>query len=611
MILDISHYQGSIDWDKLAPELDFVILRATVGMAKDNRYIEYSDNCVARGIPFGAYHYLKASNEETALEEAAFFYKTASPQGPLFYVMDTEHDNQTADNSSVIFRAFIGYLRGKGVKKAGVYANRKYPYIKNDLDIVDFVWVPRYGKDTGYPDAENYPPKYPCDLWQYTSKGKAPGVRGYVDMNQLYSDKTLEWFTSEEKEETHMAVMIGSARGDENGKAHGGKAGDQTGREVSTQNWYKHSKGWVLLRPKDPKKAAKIAQAMRAACDNPNIGYDQYQNGTLWNEVKDKGYDPAKASKPCETDCARLVRVCCAYAGIMAKDFYTATEAKYLMDTGEFVKLTASKYVNQEDYLGVGDILVTKTKGHTVVVLSNGSKYDGEAEEAKRELGDRILRDGDYGSDVQELQARLKAAGYDPGEIDGEYGPNTEAAVKALQEDAGIAVDGEFGPDSLKALEALEVDDEPVAVTTATVVNCTSLWIRAGASTNDTALTKIPVGTVVPVYQKGEEWSKVAYNGVTGYSMNAYLQFADEGGEAETPTKPEHPVETPEEEPAEGDVVISGGNAFIRTGPGTQYDKAGVAKNGERYAYANPDEWIPVLINGEIRWISGKYAKKK
>ena len=82
-----------------------------------------------------------------------------------------------------------------------------------------------------------------------------------------------------------MAVIIGSARIDENGKAHGGRAGDQTGREVSTQPWYKHSKGWVVLRAKDPIKAAKIAQAMRAACDNPNIGYDQYQNTTLWNEV--------------------------------------------------------------------------------------------------------------------------------------------------------------------------------------------------------------------------------------------------------------------------------------------------------------------------------------
>ena len=50
-------------------------------------------------------------------------------------------------------------------------------------------------------------------------------------------------------------------------------------------------------------------------------------------------------------------------------------------------------------------------------------------------------------------------------------------------------------------------------------------------------------------------------------------------------------------------------NTYIRTGPGTQYPKAGLARNGEKYVNANPDKWVPVLVDGEIRWISGKYAK--
>ena len=112
-----------------------------------------------------------------------------------------------------------------------------------------------------------------------------------------------------------MAVKIGSARIDENGKAHGGAAGDQTGKEVSTQNWY--SRNWRVFRAKDEAKAKLIAKAMQAACDNSNIGYDQYQRNTLYNQVKPYGYDPAKATKKCETDCSALVRVCCAYAGII------------------------------------------------------------------------------------------------------------------------------------------------------------------------------------------------------------------------------------------------------------------------------------------------------
>ena len=56
-------------------------------------------------------------------------------------------------------------------------------------------------------------------------------------------------------------------------------------------------------------------------------------------------------------------------------------------------------------------------------------------------------------------------------------------------------------------------------------------------------------------------------------------------------------------------VAVSGGNAYIRTGPGTQYDAMGVAHAGDELTYANPDGWVPVLVGGRIGWISGKYAK--
>lgn len=110
-----------------------------------------------------------------------------------------------------------------------------------------------------------------------------------------------------------MAVIIGSARIDEHGNATGGQAGDQTGKEVSTQNWYKHSKGWRVLRCRDPVRAEKIASAMRAACDNPFIGYDQNQRLTLYEAAEKVGFDPGKVKTPCETDCSALVRVCLSY----------------------------------------------------------------------------------------------------------------------------------------------------------------------------------------------------------------------------------------------------------------------------------------------------------
>lgn len=176
-----------------------------------------------------------------------------------------------------------------------------------------------------------------------------------------------------------MAVIIGSARIDENGKATGGKAGDQTGKEVSTQNWYKQTttaKKWRVFRPNDPKVAEKSAAAMQAACDNPNIGYDQGQRLTLYNAAKLVGFNPALVKSPVETDCSALVRVCEAYAGVTLPNFTTPTEPKVLLDSGAFTEMKGEKYSDSSDYLKRGDVLVTSSQGHTVIVLSNGPKAE-------------------------------------------------------------------------------------------------------------------------------------------------------------------------------------------------------------------------------------------
>lgn len=171
-----------------------------------------------------------------------------------------------------------------------------------------------------------------------------------------------------------MSVLIGSARINENGGINGGTAGDQTGREVSTQAWYLHSKGWIVIRAKDSAVREKIAKNMQSICDNNNIGYCQAHRGTLTAAAKPYGYDAAKVDKKVEVDCSEAVRNCVLYAGITVGTFYTASEVSALRNTGKFDVLTDDKHCKSSDYLLRGDILVTKTKGHTVVVLSNGAK---------------------------------------------------------------------------------------------------------------------------------------------------------------------------------------------------------------------------------------------
>lgn len=162
-----------------------------------------------------------------------------------------------------------------------------------------------------------------------------------------------------------MPVIIGSARSDENGKLTGGKAGDQTGKEVSTQNFYMHTKGWIGLRAIDETTRALLAMAMSEACDNPNIGYDQSQRTSFLPLLRKAGVF-RKITTPCEADCSELVRGCCIQAGFDPGDFNTSNEVSVLMETKRFTKFE----VKSEKDVQNGDILVTKTKGHTVIVVN-------------------------------------------------------------------------------------------------------------------------------------------------------------------------------------------------------------------------------------------------
>ncbi|MDP2711709.1 MAG: peptidoglycan-binding protein [Solirubrobacteraceae bacterium] len=71
------------------------------------------------------------------------------------------------------------------------------------------------------------------------------------------------------------------------------------------------------------------------------------------------------------------------------------------------------------------------------------------------DMSDPMLRNGDERVAVRGLQRRLTAAGFEL-EIDGRFGPQTEAAVRAFQERSGIDVDGIVGPQTWERLNALE-----------------------------------------------------------------------------------------------------------------------------------------------------------
>lgn len=323
-------------------------------------------------------------------------------------------------------------------------------------------------------------------------------------------------------------VRVGSARIDERGKAYGGKAGDQTGRELSTQRWYLHKKGWRVFRAKDRAAALKIAADMEAACKNSHIGYDQWQRNTLYKVAEPLGFDCAKVKTNCETDCSALVRVCCAYAGIMGlpSDFRTGNMPKNLLATGMFVELRGAKYTDQSAYLGKGDILVTKTHGHTVVVLDDGAKYEGTVEAKEYALGERLLKHGAEGADVKQLQRYLIQLGYDLGRwgADGEFGDATELAVKAFQRDHELGVDGQYGPKSHAAmLEALEAD-EPETEQRYVAIEGGNCYVRTAPNTDGKILGVAHRGDVLPYGGETADngWLLVDYENQNGWVSGKY-----------------------------------------------------------------------------------------
>lgn len=344
-----------------------------------------------------------------------------------------------------------------------------------------------------------------------------------------------------------MAVYVGSARSDENGKAHSGKAGDQkSGKEVSTQKWYKHSKGWRVFRAIDPADREMIAAAMEAACKNSKIGYDQWQRHTLYKAAQKVGFDISKVTTACETDCSALVRTCLAYAGIkgIPESFRTYNMPSAMLKTGKIAELKGSKYTDQSTYLGKGDILVTPVSGHTVVVLDNGAKYEPGAVPPPKEyeLGERILRNGDEGKDVMQMQSYLVDLGYDLGDfgdnrdgIDGDFGDTTEIQLKKFQKAKKLEVDGEYGPKShkamLAAIDALKTEPEPEPEPVPKVVtvvngNC---YVRTAPNTSGKILGVAYRNDVLP-YQ-GETsaggWHLVEYKGQNGWVSGKYGKVGD------------------------------------------------------------------------------------
>ncbi|MCQ6531149.1 GH25 family lysozyme [Bacillus mycoides] len=183
-IVDISKWNGDINWDVAAAQLDFVIARVQDGSNYvDPLYKGYVQAMKSRTIPFGNYAFCRFVSINDAKKEAQDFWNRGDKSATV-WVADVEV--KTMDDMKAGTQAFIDELRRLGAKKVGLYVGHHMyaPFGMASIDC-DFVWIPRYGGNQ---------PAYPCDIWQYTETGNVPGI-GKCDMNSLVGVKSLSWFT--------------------------------------------------------------------------------------------------------------------------------------------------------------------------------------------------------------------------------------------------------------------------------------------------------------------------------------------------------------------------------------------------------------------------------
>lgn len=383
--IDVSSWQGKPDWAKVSNSgTKFAILRIHQKSGIDESFEHNYKGCKSNGILIGGYKYSYALTSAQAIEEAENVISVLGGRGldfPVFYDLEWAQQRslgkQAIENIAV---AFLNRIKKAGYK-VGIYCNLDwYNNVLSDALKQYDCWIARYPANDNGSVQERLRPTVGVG-WQYSSKGKVPGISGNVDMDVFYKD----YRDSNQKGETKM-VKISNCGHDERGRYAGGKAGDQTGTEYQIMNWY--SRPWLcVLRFNDAKIAAMIADMATKAAQNNLIGYDQGTAGnsndrySFWRHLKASNYDPAQITIACESDCSASTAAIVKGAGyrlnnakLKAVSIYLTTRnmRQALKNAGAKV-LTDKKYLTSGDYLKAGDILLNDNH-HVAIAVTTGAK---------------------------------------------------------------------------------------------------------------------------------------------------------------------------------------------------------------------------------------------
>jgi lysozyme len=195
--IDISKYQGDIDWARVRREgIRFAYLKVSEGGDHvDNRFYDNWSAAAAAGVPRGAYHFMYWCR--TASEQAVWFTQ-AVPQDStqLPPVLDLEWNNASVTCPKHIPRD-DALAKIKKMLEIMEYHTGKRPIIYTDInfhrDILEgqFPGYEFWLRSVAAEPHERYSDRS-WTFWQYTATGRVPGVRGDVDRNAFVGSES-EW----------------------------------------------------------------------------------------------------------------------------------------------------------------------------------------------------------------------------------------------------------------------------------------------------------------------------------------------------------------------------------------------------------------------------------
>lgn len=216
-----------------------------------------------------------------------------------------------------------------------------------------------------------------------------------------------------------------------------GKAGDQTGREVSVTPYSNYSPGGYncVMRyygDKALKVRNRIVMAAIRLAKNPRIGYSQPTRNTLYEQMQDLEWSVNKCKKvqACNTDCSAFVGVVINVALVplglyspIPDDIWTGNESRYLLARG-FDYVTRGVNLNTGVGLLPGDILIN-FENHTTICIGDSPKgqlikptttekpaNETESEKKTLDVVAHEVIDGIWGNG-EDRKSALKRAGYD------------------------------------------------------------------------------------------------------------------------------------------------------------------------------------------------------